>query len=150
MAAREAKRHLFPSEHDRIDQFCFDYFEKAHEKWSRFGAFVLRRKEKHALAVMAFRSEVGNGGIIQFLGNEAGAFASWGEKAFELIGVPEYAKIIKDLKAMFPKSKIPRNPNKRWKIAETLDDEILESMSEKVWEKEESNIRRKLYLYLKE
>ncbi|MDQ8196364.1 DUF4375 domain-containing protein [Coraliomargarita sp. SDUM461004] len=152
MAASQVRSRLFPTEEDKMEALCHKHFHKAHDKWSDSGARLLSKEEKHTLAVETFYGEVWNGGLMQYLGNESGAFADWADEAFAEIGIPEYSKLMKEVKALFPDSTIPTDPDKRWDLVEKLDEEMLDCMENIVWEKNEAEpdeIRLKLYNYLK-
>ena len=150
--ASQIRSRLFPTEEDKMENHCHAVFDKAHDKWMKFGPLFLTKREKYTLAVETFYGEVWNGGILQYLGNESGTFANWADKAFDTIDIPELSEIVKEVKSLFSNSKIPQNSDKRWDIVETLDDEALESLTQKVFdvcEEDENIIRNKLYDYLK-
>ena len=152
MAASRVRSQLFPTEEDKMESLCHDFFDRAHNKWGRFGPFFLNKKEKYVLAVETFYGEVWNGGLLQYLGNESGAFANWADKAFDVIGIPELADLMEQVKGLFPNSKIPKNPDVRWGMVEKIDGDDLEKLLDIVWEVCEDDgglIRKKLFQYLK-
>jgi hypothetical protein len=151
LRARQLKKYLFPDAEDEMEIFCERYFDAAQDKWYRVGASGLSDKEKHALAVETFEGEVCNGGLLQYLGNESGAFANWAVDAFEAIEIPEYASVMREVKNLFPHGVIPEDPDERWDQVEAIDKDALEAVERPFWTRyrtDEKEIRRKLFKYL--
>ncbi len=152
LAASQIRSRLYPTEQDQIEYFCEDFCEAAHAKWTNQGSSGLTAKEKHSLAVETFYGEVLNGGLQQYLGNESGTFAQWADEAFEAIGIPAYAEVIRNVKELFPNGLIPEDSNERWDIVESIDDDRLEEIEEPFWEHyqdHKNEIRDSMYAYLK-
>ena len=69
-----------------MQKVCHEAFDKAHGKWGSIRKLFLTKKEKFILATETFYGEFSNGGLLQYLGNESGAFANWSVEAFKEIG----------------------------------------------------------------
>ncbi|MDF1740527.1 MAG: DUF4375 domain-containing protein [Verrucomicrobiales bacterium] len=152
LAASQIRGRLYPTEEDKIENFCENFFEAAHTKWSNQGSSSLTAKEKHFLAIETFYGEVLNGGLLQYLANESGSFAQWADESFEAIGIPTYATVIRNVKELFPNGLIPEDSNERWDFVETIDDDKLEAIEEPFWERYHANkneIRELAFAYLK-
>ena len=151
LAASQIRGRLYPTEEDKIDNFCEDFCEAAHAKWTNQGSSNLSDKERHSLAIETFHGEVCNGGLLQYLGNESGAFAQWADDAFDAIGIPVYATVIRKVKELFPNGQIPEDSNERWDLVEAIDDDQLEEIEEPFWERyhdHKNEIRELMYAYL--
>ena len=99
-----------------------------------------------------FYGEVLNGGLDQYLGNESGSFAQWADEAFDAIGIPVYAEVIRNVKKLFPGGYIPENSEVRWDLIESIDEDKLEEIEDVFWKRygeNENEIRDLLYAYLK-
>lgn len=151
MAASQLKSRLYPEADDIQEAVCHEYFAEALNKWTKYGSAVLSQKEKYTLAVETFYGEVTNGGLLQYLGNQSGAFAEWAVDAFEAIGIPAYANIVRNVKSLFPNGIIPENPDTRLDLVESIATKRLEAMEQPFWDqyrKDNKEIRRKLFQYL--
>jgi len=151
LAARQLKSRLFPDDDDRMELVCEKYFDAAHRKWGALGSFALSKKEKYVLAVETFYGEVMNGGLRQFVDNESGAFAGWAAEAFEAIGIPAYAAILRTLMSLFAQGVIPEDPGERAKQVEAIDGERLEALEQLFWDRYSTNkteIRRSLFQFV--
>jgi hypothetical protein len=150
--ASQIRAQLNPTKEDIMQRECHDAFDKAHDKWMSKGSSSLTNKEKFVLVVETFYGNFTNGGLVQFLGNESGCFANWAEDAFEVIGIPQYSKLMSEVKSLFPMNVIPEDSNLRWDEVEKIDESKLENIDQKLWAhyfKDEKEIRVKLYNYLK-
>ena len=139
------------NEADRMEQVCHEFFEAAHQKWGELGAAGLNRKEKYALAAETFYGEVTNGGLVQYLGNESLAFANWAPEAFDKIGIPAFAELMRKVQALFPDSNIPQDHDKCCAVVDSLKDGTLESIEEAFWTRwrqDKTEIRKRLYAYI--
>jgi hypothetical protein len=151
LAARQLKSRLYPTADDRMEFACHKFFDVAHAKWSRRGPSALSDKERHVLAVETFYGEVNNGGLIQYLGNESGAFAGWAAEAFDAIGIPELADLMRNVQSLFPHGVIPEDPAVRWDLVEAIGREQLEALKPPSFNQyftDSNEIRRKLFDYL--
>ena len=151
IAASQLRAELFPTNEDNMQRICHEAFDKAHDKWMSFRKLLLTKREKFILATETFYGEVTNGGIIQYLGNESGAFANWSVEAFEAIGIPEYSKVMMKVKELFPAKTIPTDRDKRWDLVEAIDKKVIETIEKEFWDhyyKNEKEIRTKLYNYI--
>ena len=108
LAARQLRSRLYPNDDDVAESVCREFFDEAYDKWSQLGGAGLTEKEKHLLAIETFYGEVTNGGLQQYLGNESGAFARWAVDAFEAIGIPAYANVVRNVKASFSRGRHSR------------------------------------------
>lgn len=116
-----------------MEQVCTDFFEDAHDTWSKQGAAALTEKQKHVLAVETLFGEISNGGLLQYLGNESHAFANWAAAGFTHIGLPQYAAIMERVTALFPDGTIPEDHDACWAIVSELDDGILTEIEQPFW-----------------
>lgn len=135
----------------QLRKICDEFFDCAHDKWTRDGSIVLTLKEKHVLAVETFLGEISNGGIIQYLGNESYAFANWAAEGFERIDIPEYAGIAKEIVSLFPQQVVPEDSDECWNIACKIDPEILGKLEKSFFEQYDSveaKFIEKLYAYI--
>ena len=113
-----------------MEDYCLDFYDKAHNKFYKFKGLFLTKKEKHVLAVGSFYGEVINGGLLQYMGNESGDFIKWSIEAFYAIGIPNYAKVMENLQDIFPKKKFHKTGEAVWKFIETIDDFVLDPILE--------------------
>ena len=151
LRAHQLRAAMYPDEEAIMEGFCHKLFGEAHDKWCQSGSSSLTVKERHTLAIETFYGEVTNGGLLQYLGNESGAFSNWSVEAFEVIGLPEYADVMRTVKGLFPEDCIPEDLDERSKFVERIDRDALETIEEEFWSRYSSNeieIRRKLYKYL--
>lgn len=150
IAAAYVRSRLHPTADDMMESACHKVFDKAHEKWTKFGSAALTEIDRVTLAVETFYGEVTNGGLLQYLGNESGAFAQWASESFEAIGIPAYARVMEDVKSLFPCGVIPEDADERWQKVEAIDDERLEAVEQPFWDRyftDKKEIRRKLFEY---
>ena len=151
IAASQLKKRLFPDADDQMELVCHKFFDRAHTKWRICGARALSDKEKHALAVETFYGEVLNGGLIQYLSNESGAFAGWAVEAFEAIDIPAYADVMRNVQRLFPNGVIPEDADERCDRVEAIDEELLDTAEKPFWDRyqtDKTEIRHKLFQYL--
>lgn len=151
LAARQLKSSLYPDADDRMEIVCHQYFDVAHDKWTEFGSSDLSEKEKFVLAVETFYGEVTNGGLLQFLGNESGAFAGWAVDAFEAVGIPTYADVMRNVTSLFLHGLIPEDPGERWAVVKAIDEKRIKAIEQSFWDRyftDKKEIRRKLFEYL--
>lgn len=151
VAAKQIKARLNPDDQDKMRTVCEDFFDDAHDKWSRRGSSALSEKEKYALAVETFYGEITNGGLQQYFYNESGAFAEWAIPAFEAIGIPVYAEVMRNAKTLFPHGIIPEDRDERLDQLKEIGDERLEAVEQPFWERyshDKQEIRKKLFAYL--
>lgn len=152
VAAKQVKSTLYPNDEDKRENFCEDFFEAAHKKWSKRGKSALSEKEKHSLAVETFYGEMLNGGLRQYLYNESGAFAGWAESALTAIGVPECAQVVREVSSLFPNNLIPEDRDVRCDLLKEIPEARLESIEQPFWKayhEDNYEIPRKLFEYLK-
>lgn len=152
LAIRARQMREAHSEASRIEKACHDYFDAAHAKWRAQGAEALSSKERHVLAIETFYGEVSNGGLTQYLTNESHAFANWAAEGFEKIKIREFAKLMRQVQALFPDSKIPEDDGVCFPLVEKLGAKI-EKIEESFWSRwrlDKTEIRRKLYAYIGE
>lgn len=134
---------------------CHLVFEKAHTKWSRHGHEALNTGERTVIAVETFFGETCNGGLIQFLGNESGAFAQDLPEALMRVGLTEYVSMALALRRAFPNG-IPRDPGERWAQVEALEDDqptFLDELTEQFFARhshdEVEDFRERLVAYIR-
>jgi hypothetical protein len=152
LAAAQLRKELDPDKDYLMEKTCHQHFDVAHTKWSSLGAASLSQKERVTLAVETFYGEVTNGGLLQYLGNESGAFAQWSVEAFQTIGIPEFADVMREVEKLFPNEVIPEDADERWDLVEVLNEATVEKIEDGFWpryQSDESEIRKKLYEYLK-
>ncbi len=124
-----------PEEFDRLtktkdqEAACHFIFDKAHWKWTEHGDAVLTTGERTVLAVETFFGEGSNGGLVQFLENESGAYAQHLPEALERVGLTAYAPIARELRALFPDGISP-DPEARFDQIDSLDEEQAVAMEE--------------------
>jgi hypothetical protein len=150
MAASQLRNRLFLTDDNQQESVCHRAFSNAYDKWAEGGARALSEAEKFTLAIETFLGEVTNGGLLQYLGNESGAFAGWAAKAFDAIGIPTYADVMRDVTSLFPQGVIPEKPDELWAVIETIDVQRLESIERRFWERyatDKKEIRRMLFRY---
>jgi len=151
LAASQLKSRLYPDADKQMELVCHRFFDMAHSKWRKLGSSALSEKEKYVLAVETFYGEVTNGGLLQYLDNESGAFAGWAADAFEAVGIPAYAAIMRTVTNLFPQGVIPNDPNERASQVEAIDIERLEALEKLFWERYSTNkkeIRRSLFRFV--
>ena len=151
-AAFQVRARLYPTQQDTMDRLCHEAFGAAHNKWDASGSAHLSDREKYILAVETFYGEVTNGGLVQYLYNESGAFAEWSIDAFIAIGIPEYAEVMREVKRLFPDGVIPEDQVQRQKVASGIDESILEQIENAFWTRynaHKTEIRTKLYAFIK-
>jgi hypothetical protein len=150
-AANEIRTRLFPTDADKKENFCAHFFNAAHNQWMARGSSSLSDKQKHSLAVETFHGEVCNGGLMQYLTNESGAFANWAADGFDAIGIPQYADIMRKVQALFHGGVIPEDTDVIFDLLDTLSEKVLEGIEQPFWDRYFSNekeIPDKLYKYL--
>ena len=84
-----------------MEKICHEAFDKAHDKWSSIKRPFLTKREKVILATETFYGEFSNGGLLQYLDNESGAFANWSVEAFLKIDIPKYSELLQEVKKIF-------------------------------------------------
>lgn len=151
VAAAQIRSRLYPNREDIMQEGCQKVFDEAHERWTKNGSGALSEREKVTLAVETFYGEVNNGGLLQYLSNESGAFAQWAAEAFERIGIPAYAQVMRSVETLFPGGVIPEDEDARRAQTDAIDEERLEAVEKPFWNRyhaDKNEIRRKLFNYL--
>lgn len=116
-----------------LEAACHVAFDKAHTKWC---------------------DEVCNGGFVQYLGNESGAFAQDLPEALTRVGLMEYVPIALELRALFPGG-IPRDETIRWRAVEQLSETgtALEDLTHRFFEVHDhaadDSFRQKLFALIR-
>jgi len=118
-----------------IEAACHFIFDKAHWKWTEHGEPALTTGERTVIAVETFFGETCNGGLLQFLLNESGAFARDLPASLMRVGLTAYVPLALELTRLFPAA-LSRDPDARGDQLDALDggDDTLAALSERFFE----------------
>lgn len=134
-------------------------FDQAYGKWISDGADALTVGELTVYCVETTFSEVCNGGIAQYLGNESGQLAKYCPDA--LVGLDEYAKIIEEAlrrcECKLLDGQIddddPRAPWIDWTLLDTNHYDPFDDLERRFFDRyfsDKTEFRRKLFQYITE
>ena len=116
-----------------LEAVCHFIFGRAHTKWTDYGSAALTVGERTVIAVETFVGETCNGGLIQYLGNESGAFARDLPEALMRVGLVELVPIALEMKKLFV-APIAEDSAERWKQVEDIEDTALDQLSDEFFE----------------
>lgn len=91
--------------------------EVADDIFYKEGAAAVPSTLRTIVSVETFFGEVTNGGIIQFLGNDHGAFAPYVVDALAVVGLPEASEVMRRALAPFP-----------IELSESIDPDYIEAL----------------------
>lgn len=104
-------------------------------------------------SVLSFRNEVRDGGMIQYLSNESGAWAHQCGPSLRMIGAHEYADIIEASIREFTDAASPRDPT--WsndlEAYQSSNSEAFQLTDRKIWDLQDANkdeLQNLLYTYI--
>lgn len=101
------------------------------------GAAAVPSTLRTIVSVETFFGEVTNGGIIQFLGNDHGAFAPYVVDALATVGLPEASEVMRRVLAPFPnemsESKAPDYIEALEVIEESHGEDFLDEIEKDFW-----------------
>jgi len=115
-----------------VEAACHFIFDKAHWKWTEHGDAALTTGERTVIAVETFFGETCNGGLLQFLLNESGAFARDLPGSLMRVGLTGYVPLALELNRLFP-APVSHDPNERGDQVDALDDgdDVLAALSDR-------------------
>jgi hypothetical protein len=116
-----------------LEAVCHFIFGRAHTKWSDHGSAALSVGERTVIAVETFVGETCNGGLIQYLGNESGAFAKDLPEALMRVGLVEFVPIALEMKKLFG-APLAEDSGERWEQLEEVDETALDQLSDKFFD----------------
>jgi len=106
---------------------AFDELRTPYELDPRLAELTAGQRALYALHWA--RSEIGNGGLHQFLHNSTGMLADEAQRGAEVIGAAEFAELFREVRTLFGGT-FPKDQGRRIGVLEGLPAEALERLEE--------------------